>query len=230
MTEQISKARIVEHMGADTVRKIQDYFTENLADGCYYQVPFSAGINAEEETTYSIGKIRKRRFPAGRGSSSNARRSKDGRKPSNGIIYTSEEKSQEIKSAIQVAWEKTMQKDTSKHESRDVSAVERANRSLERQNAKLQEDVKNLKALLKLQGKETGGKMIKASSIDVAASWVQEQAGAKGNVKELREELARFYKTVLAMDDPTWEDIEAQAGGPVAWLMQHVDNLPPTGR
>lgn len=113
-----------------------------------------------------------------------------------------------------------------RYQSRDVAAVERANRSLERQNAKLQEDVKNLKTLLKLQGKETGGKIIKASSIDVAAKWVKEQTGAKGDVKELREELAGFYKKVLAMEDPTWESIEAQAGGPVAWLMQHVDKVP----
>ena len=156
-------------IGEDGFNYFEAYFRD--ADGGYYQVPFSAGINAEEETTYSIGKIRKRRFPTSTGSSSNVRRSKDGRKSSDSIIYTSEGKSQEIKSAIAIAWEKAMQKDTHKHQSRDVAAVERANRSLERQNAKLKEDIKGLKKLLRLQKSVTKGRLFDPSSVDCIARY-----------------------------------------------------------
>ena len=79
-------------------------------DGEYYLVKFSAGINGEEETTYGIGKIIKRRFPAGRGSSSDKEALKNGRKPSGTIIYISYDKSQEVKTAIQIAYEKALKK------------------------------------------------------------------------------------------------------------------------
>lgn len=89
-----------------------NYYEANFMDfdGRYYRIRFSAGINANEETVYSIGQIRERRSPAGGGSSSNEAL-KNGRKPSNNtIIYTSEEKSQEVKSAILLAYEKALEK------------------------------------------------------------------------------------------------------------------------
>lgn len=77
-------------------------------DGKYYRIRFSAGINANEETVYSVGQIRERRLPADGGSSSKTEALKNGRKPSNSIIYTSEEKSQELKSAVMLAYEKAL--------------------------------------------------------------------------------------------------------------------------
>ncbi len=77
-------------------------------DGSYYRIPLSSGLNAQEETVYSIGKIRKRNFPANRGSSSKKEALKGGREASNPIIYTSEEKSQEVKTAVQLAFERAL--------------------------------------------------------------------------------------------------------------------------
>ena len=71
-------------------------------------IRFSSGINQAEETVYSVGRIWKRRFPAGGGSSSTREALNSGRKPSGAIIRTSEAKSQEIKTAIQIAYEKAL--------------------------------------------------------------------------------------------------------------------------
>lgn len=96
-------------IGEDGFNYFNTFFRD--FDGEYYLVKFSAGINKNEETTYGIGKIIKRRFPAGRGSSSDKEALKNGRKPSDTIIYTSYDKSQEVKTAIQVAFEKALKKD-----------------------------------------------------------------------------------------------------------------------
>ena len=83
-----------------------NYFEANFRDydGKYYRVPFSAAINENMETVYSIGKIRQRRFPANRGSSPETGALNSGRKPSEDIIYSSFDKSQEAKSAIKIAY------------------------------------------------------------------------------------------------------------------------------
>lgn len=71
-------------------------------------IRFSSGINQAEEIVYSVGRIWKRRFPAGGGSSSTREALNSGRKPSKIIIRTSEAKSQEIKTAVQIAYEKAL--------------------------------------------------------------------------------------------------------------------------
>ena len=95
-------------IGEDGFNYFEAFFRD--ADGKYYLVPFSSGINEQEETTYSIGKIRKRSFPASTGSSSNKEALKGGRKASGSIIYSSEAKSQEVKTAIQIAYERALKK------------------------------------------------------------------------------------------------------------------------
>ncbi len=110
-------------IGEDGFNYYMSYFRD--FDGKYYQMMLSSALNAGEKTAYSIGEIRERRFPAGTGSSSqreglflpkgggsSSQREalKNGRKPSAPIIYTSEEKSQEVKSAVQIAFEKAMLK------------------------------------------------------------------------------------------------------------------------
>ena len=84
------------------------------ADGSYYLVQFSAGLNENKETAYSIGNIRSRSFPAGKGSSSQREALKDGRKASGNIIRTSEDKSQEVKTAVQIAYREERRPDSSK--------------------------------------------------------------------------------------------------------------------
>lgn len=73
-------------------------------DEKYYQVNFSAALNEQNETVYSIGRINERRFPTRSGSSSKNEARNYGRKSSNPIIYTTEDKSQEVKTAIQLAF------------------------------------------------------------------------------------------------------------------------------
>ena len=79
-------------------------------DGEYYMISFSSAQNANKETVYSIGKVEKRRFPNRDGSSSKNGALKNGRKSSSPIIYTTEDKSQEVKTAIQLAFEKAFKK------------------------------------------------------------------------------------------------------------------------
>jgi hypothetical protein len=85
-------------------------------DGKYYEVPFTAGKNGEELTAYSIpgNAIRERRFPTGTGSSSYVKQEahKIGEKPSADIIYSTEEKSQEVKSAVFEAFKKALDEKT----------------------------------------------------------------------------------------------------------------------
>ena len=103
-----------------------NYYNANFrdADGSYYLVQFSAGLNEKDETTYSIGSIRQRNFPAGKGSSSQGEALKNGRKASGDIIRTSEDKSQEVKTAIQIAYEKALAEKASKKEQRSERDAE----------------------------------------------------------------------------------------------------------
>ena len=111
-------------IGEDGFNYFDAYFRD--FDGSYYLVPFSAALNEQEETAYSIGKIRKRSFPAGTGSSSKKEALKNGRKASGGIIYTSKAKSQEVKTAVQLAYEKALKKkgDVAKVESAEAMDIE----------------------------------------------------------------------------------------------------------
>ena len=93
-------------IGEDGVNYFEAYFRD--FDGKYYQVRFPAALNSHEETVYSIGVVRQRRLPADAGSSSRGEALKSGRKPSGDIIYTSSDKSQVIKSAIQLAYERAL--------------------------------------------------------------------------------------------------------------------------
>ena len=97
-------------IGEDGFNYYQAFFRD--FDGQYYLIRLSSGINQAEETVYSVGRIGKRRFPAGGGSSSTREALNSGRKPSKIIIRTSEAKSQEIKTAVQFAYEKALKEKT----------------------------------------------------------------------------------------------------------------------
>lgn len=202
-----------------------NYYEANFKDfdGKYYRIRFSAGINANEETVYSVGQIREKRFPADGGSSSNEAL-KNGRKPSsNVIIYTSEGKSQ-VKNAIMQAYEKALEKKNSeakeKFSLRDQD-VRKMNDVLEKQNEKLREDVASLKELLKLQKSVTGGKLFKDSSMDSAAKYLMKNAGAKGDVKEFNTLLRDVYGYIVGGEEVTWDGIMERAEGAANWLEEH---------
>lgn len=102
-------------IGEDGFNYYEAYFRD--FDGKYYRITLSSGINDQEETTYSIGRIRERSFPASRGSSSKKEALKSGKEASsNTIIYTSAQKSQAEKTAIQMAFEKAFANKQSKTE------------------------------------------------------------------------------------------------------------------
>ena len=110
LTRQISTKKHEKCIGEDGFNYYQAFFRD--FDGQYYLIRFSSGINRAEETVYSVGRIWKRRFPAGGGSSSTREALNSGRKPSEAIVRTSEAKSQEIKTAVQIAYEKALKEKT----------------------------------------------------------------------------------------------------------------------
>lgn len=115
-------------IGEDGFNYFEAYFRDY--DGKYYRVPFSAAINENMETVYSIGKIRQRRFPANRGSSPETGALNSGRKPSEDIIYSSFDKSQEAKSAIKIAYEKALAGKSQKNEQHQHRTTTLSNRMI----------------------------------------------------------------------------------------------------
>lgn len=93
--------------------------------------------------------------------------------------------------------------------------------ALEKQNAKLSEDVQQLKELVKLQGTLTGGKLLKASSVEAAARMLKKKADSKGNTKELAGLLTGFYDYILRGEELTWEGVKEAAEPAAAWLLEN---------
>lgn len=105
--EEDLKNKHENDIGEDGFNYYESFFED--FDGKYYLIPLSAGLNGENETAYSIGKPVKRKFPTSTGSFSHmGGDAQNGEESSKGIIYTSEDKSQEIKTAIQLAFEKAL--------------------------------------------------------------------------------------------------------------------------
>lgn len=137
-------------IGEDGFNYFKSHFRD--FDGEYYEIMFSAGLNENEETVYSIGSIRKRSFPASTGSSSKTEALKGSRKASGDIIYTSSGKSQEVKSAIQLAYENALAKKSSGQQNqerkgtitnRDIIAQIEGETELEREKLKEYQDILN---------------------------------------------------------------------------------------
>ena len=95
---------------------------------------------------------------------------------------------------------------------------QRVNRALEKENAKLREDVTSLKELLKLQRSVTGGKKFTKTSVEAAATKLMKDAGARGTKAELVSLLNGFYEYIAAGEELTWEGMVEQAQPVVRWL------------
>ncbi len=109
--------------------------------------------------------------------------------------------------------------------------LEQANKALERDNAKLQEDVKDLKALLKLQRTVTGGTKFTQSSVEAAAKMLKGKAQAKGSTKALAAQLNDLYEFIATSKDLTWEAVAEQAQPAVDWLMENrQEDFAPEGQ
>ena len=114
--------------------------------------------------------------------------------------------------------------DDVKFSDRDPNAAEnteKINKQLAKENLKLIEDVKYLKELVKLQGKETHGKMLKKSTVELVAKRLMAYQGAKGNVSELVGHLTDVYSYIAQGEDVSWEGIQEKSQAAVDWLMQN---------
>ena len=96
---------------------------------------------------------------------------------------------------------------------RDQQAV------LEKQNEKLKADVANLRELLRLQGKTTGGKLFKPESIKTAANFILRETGrsldADGKA-EFTGILTKAY-TALSDENVTYDDIIRECTNVAQW-------------
>ena len=108
---------------------------------------------------------------------------------------------------------------------RDPTA-EATRAALEKENGKLREDVSRLRELLKLQGKVTGGTVMKPSSVEAAARWQNKYAGAKADVKELSRMLTEFYRFLATDKDYSWEDVHQRAMVIAKYLQDNVQIKP----
>ena len=112
-----------------------------------------------------------------------------------------------------------------KFSDRDPTA-EATRAALEKENGKLREDVSRLRELLRLQGKVTGGTVMKPSSVDAAARWLNKYAGAKADVKELSRMLTEFYRFIATDKDYSWEDVHQRAMVIAKYLQDNVQIKP----
>lgn len=108
---------------------------------------------------------------------------------------------------------------------RDPTA-EATRAALEKENGRLREDVSRLRELLRLQGKVTGGTVMKPSSVEAAAKWLNKYAGAKADVKELIRMLTEFYRFLATDKDYAWEDVHQRAMVIAEYLQDNVHIKP----
>ena len=108
---------------------------------------------------------------------------------------------------------------------RDPTA-EATRAALEKENGRLREDVSRLRELLRLQGKVTGGTVMKPSSVEAAARWLNKYAGAKADVKELSRMLTEFYRFIATDKDYGWGDVHERAMVIAEYLHDNVQLKP----
>lgn len=91
---------------------------------------------------------------------------------------------------------------------------------LQRKNEKLQEDVSNLKELLRLQGTITGGKMFKPESIRTAANFIMRETGRilDDSQKVQLEDMLRETYGVLSDENVTYDNIVEECTKVAQWL------------
>lgn len=114
----------------------------------------------------------------------------------------------------------------SDRDSETIKQLEKINKQISAENVKLIEDVKYLKELVKLQSKETHGKMLKKSTVELVAKRLMAYSNAKGNVSELASQLSDVYNYIIQGEDVSWEGIQDKSKAAVDWLMRNEDNKP----
>ena len=108
-----------------------------------------------------------------------------------------------------------------RYSARDPEAQE-VNRVLEKENAKLKEDVERLKELVQLQKQVTGGTKFTKTSLEAVARKMKKDTNAKGDTKELQKLLEDVYGHIAGDKELTWESVKEAAAPAVEWLKKHV--------
>lgn len=106
---------------------------------------------------------------------------------------------------------------------RDVGRQEAVTQALEKENAKLREDVAELRELVKLQRQVTNGTKFTKTSVEAAARYLKQNADAKGSTQELMKLLNGLYEYIASGKELTWEGVKEQAQGAADWLWEHID-------
>jgi hypothetical protein len=117
---------------------------------------------------------------------------------------------------------KQMQKELSDkyHKERKEAATKL--RKIERENARLRDEVKDLKDLVKVQSTLTHGEKFKPSSVEKMANVLMKSYNAKGDAKELSGQLNEVYEYIAKGEELTWEGIEAYAMPAAEWLRDNM--------
>ena len=100
---------------------------------------------------------------------------------------------------------------------------QKVNEALEKENAKLREDVTELRELVKLQRQVTNGTKFTKTSVEAAARYLKQNANSKGSTQELAKLLNSLYEYIASTKELTWEGVKEQAQGAVDWLWEHID-------
>ena len=108
-----------------------------------------------------------------------------------------------------------------RYSDRDPDA-ERVAEVLQKENAKLKEDVNYLKELLKLQKSVTHGKLLTRSSVEAAAGHLMNVTKARGEKAELVKLLNSFYEYIAAGEFLTWDGVVENAQPAIKWLQDHI--------
>ena len=110
-----------------------------------------------------------------------------------------------------------------RYSQRDVGRQEAVTQALEKENAKLREDVAELRELVKLQRQVTNGTKFTKTSVEAAAISLKQSANAKGDTKGFAKLLNGLYEYIASSKELTWEGVKEQAQGAVDWLWEHID-------
>lgn len=110
-----------------------------------------------------------------------------------------------------------------RYSQRDVGRQEAVTQALEKENAKLREDVAELRELVKLQRQVTNGTKFTKTSVEAAARYLKQNANAKGDTKELMKLLSALYEYIASGKELTWEGVKEQAQAAADWLWEHID-------
>ena len=94
-----------------------------------------------------------------------------------------------------------------RYSQRDVGRQEAVTQALEKENAKLREDVAELRELVSLQRQVTNGTKFTKTSVEAAAISLKQSANAKGDTKDFAKLLNALYEYIASAKELTWEGV-----------------------